>query len=1014
MRKLLTALAGLLTMLLLVPTSALAQDGTIEGMVTDAETEEPLPGVNVIISELQVGAATTGEGTYAITGVPPGDYTLTATFVGYEDFEQEVSVTEGETVTLDIALAPSVAELAELVVEGYRIVQEAEPTGASAEVSGEIIEEANVQTATEAIQGRAAGVRITSTSGQPGSAFEIQVRGQGSITAGTDPLYVVDGVQINTESNSNEANLSPLAAIDPNDIESIRVLKDASATAIYGARAANGVVLITTKSGVAGETRVNFTAQTGAVMALKEFDILSAPQWAAYIYEEAENAGVSREAIAEQFAIPSTNPDELVGTDWYDAAHRTGYTQGYDLSVSGGSEDTRFRISGTYEVDKGQVIKSGLNQVGLRVNLDHDISDAFTVGTKLNLSTLELRGSISDGPFINSPFWASYLIPPHHSIYNEPGNPESGYNNWSGTFSYNVVQQEDFNTQRTNSNQLIGSVNATWRIAPWLVARSLVGVSHEDLAEKDRRDPRLPQNASVGGSAFVSSTRETTFNASQTFNYNFALSDMNSISGLVGTEFRREYYQFSGAGGQGFPFFLFQNLQNTAEPTSATEFDTESRILSFFGDAEYGFDERYIVRGTLRYDGSSRFGSENRFGLFGSAGLAWNISNEAFMDDVDFVNNLKLRGSYGVLGNSDFGSTIGNFAARRLYGGGGEYIGQPGLQPSSLGNQALTWEASAQSNIGLDYVLFDSRVSGSFNVYRTNTSELLLQRDLPLDSGFGSVLENVGVIRNEGIEFAISTVNVSAGGFQWNTDFNITFQRSEVLDLVGDDEEIINDTQPGGDLYRVGEPLGLYERVPWAGINPADGRPLYLDENGNLTYTVGGADAQRTFGNVLADFYGGLANTISFKGVTMDVLFQYDYGRKTFNNDRYFIDGAFPFNHTTSVLDHWEEPGDVASRPLPWLNGLRPGSTPYSGGYFNSSVFMEDASYIRLKQLRLSYELPASLLAPIGMQRASIFAQGTNLLTFTNYTGIDPEQVGTALGQYPQNRRYTAGISVTL
>ena len=1014
--RLLTKITFFAAALLLLPFAAFAQDGSISGIVTDAETGETLPGVNVLIEELEVGGATDAEGLYEIRGVPAGDYTLVASFVGYEDFEQAVSVSADETVEVNIALQPSVAELQEVVVEGYRVDIDPEPTGAASEVSGQVVSEANTQTATEALQGRASGVRISSTSGQPGSSFDIQVRGQSSITAGTQPLYIIDGVQVNTESNANEANLSPIAGLDPNSIESIRVLKDASATAIYGARAANGVVLITTKSGTEGPTRVSFTAQAGTVTPLQRFEGLTASEWAAYTFLQGENAGFSRAAIANAYAIPSTNPEEVTGPDWYDATHQTPLTQSYNLNVNGGSEDTRFYIGGSYERDHGQVIESYLNQIGLRVNLDHDVSDAFSVGTKLNLSTMDLSGSISDGAWINSPFWASYQIRPHLQIYNEPGNPDSGYNYFAnpaagaGAFSYNLVATERLNTQATNANQLIGSVDATWRIAPWLLSRTLVGVQHEDLSEKDRRDPRIPQFAPTGGSAFVSSTRETAFNASQTLNYDFALGEMHDLSGLLGTEYKREYYQFSGAGGEGFPFFLFQNLANTANPTSATEEETEFRILSFFGDAEYGYDDRYIARGTLRYDGSSRFGADRRFGLFGSAGLAWRIINETFLEDADYLSNLKLRASWGVLGNSE----IGNFISRRLFGGGGEYVGQPGLTPSSLGNQQLTWEESEQINVGLDYGLFDSRITGSFNVYRKTTSDLLLARELPSSSGFGSVIENVGTIRNEGIEIDLSTINLDAAGFRWDTDFNITFQRSEVLDLIEEDNELYNYTQPGGGLYRVGEPLNLNSRVPWAGVNPADGRPLYLDADGNLTYVVGGEDAERTYGNVLADFYGGLGNTFSYGGATLDVFFQYDYGRQTFNNDRYFIDGTGTYNHTTDVLDdYWQEPGDVARRPMPYL-GVRAGGSPYGDGYYYSSVFIENASYIRLKKLRLSYELPASLIGSLGVQRASLFGMATNLVTWTNYTGLDPEQVGTAIGQYPQNKRFTAGVQLTL
>ena len=1012
--RLLTKITFFAAALLLLPLSAFAQNGSITGIVTDAESGETLPGVNVFIEELEIGGSTDAEGLFELTDVPAGDYTLRASFVGYQDFEQAVSVEGEEDVELDIALQSSVAELEEVVVEGYRIDRDTEPTGAVSEVSGDVVAESNTQTVTEALQGRAAGTRITSQSGQPGAAFDIQVRGQGSITAGTQPLYIIDGVQVNTENNANEANLSPIAGLNPQSIESIRVLKDASATAIYGARAANGVVIITTKGGTSGDTRVSFSAQAGTVTPLKEFDGMSASQWAEYTFTQGRNAGYAPGTIAGAYALPSTNPDSISGPNWYDAVHQTPLTQEYNLNVSGGSDNTRFYIGGNYRRNRGQVIESYINNIGLRVNLDHDISDAFSVGTKLNLSTQDLSGTISNGAWINSPFWASYQIRPHLQIYNEPGNPDSGYNFFAnpaagaGAFSYNLVANERLNTQVTNSNQLIGSVSATWRIMPWLFARSLVGIQHEDLSEKDRRDPRIPQNAGSGGSAFVSSTRQTAFNASQTLNYDLTFQDTHDLSGLLGAEYKREYYRFTGAGGQGFPFFRLRNLDNTASPTSAQENETEFRILSFFGDAEYGYDDRYIIRGTLRYDGSSRFGADNRFGLFGSGGLAWRVSNEPFLEDADFLSNLKLRASYGVLGNSE----IGNFVSRRIYGSGGEYAGQPALTPTSLGNQQLTWEEAEQINVGLDYGFFNGRVSGSFNVYRKNTSELLLGRTLPSSSGFGNVISNVGAIRNEGVEVNLSTINFDAGGFRWDTDFNISFQRSEVLNLIEDDNELRNYSQPGGGLYRVGEPLNLNEAVPWAGVNPADGRPLYLDAEGNLTYVVGGEDARRTYGNVLPDFFGGLGNTFSFGGLTLDTFFQFDYGRQVFNNDRYFIDGTGTYNHTTSVLDYWKEPGDVAPRPMPYL-GARPGGSPYGDGYYSSSVFMENASYIRLKRLRLTYQLPSSLTRSLSMQNASIFGMATNLVTWTNYTGLDPEQVGTAIGQYPQQKRFTAGVQLT-
>ncbi len=998
--------------LLLLPGLAWAQQGTVTGTVTEAETGEPLPGATVQIADENTGAASDAEGQYRITGVPAGENTLRVSFVGYQDQERTVNVPAGGTVRVNFQLRTSQAQLEEVVVSSYAVEEDARVTGASESVSGEDIATQDVQNVSGALQGRASGIRITSQSGAPGSAFDVQVRGQSTISGGTQPLYIVDGVQVGPENISNESNLSPLAGLTPSDVESIQVLKDASATAIYGARAANGVVIIETKDG-GGETQVNFNAEVGSVSPLQQYNILSASEWAEHEFLKAENAGIPPAAIANAFGIPSTNPEEVSGPNWYDQSTRTGVTQSYQLSVSGGDEQTDFRISGTFERDKGQVIQSFLNQAGVRANVQHDVTDDLTVSSKLNAIQNKSRGTIGGGAFINSPFWASYLIRPHLKVREEDGDynlPLEG----GGAFNRNIVAQEDFNTQSTDGVQVLGDVSATWEITDWLSARTLFGLNFNDLSEKDRRDPRLPNNADIGGSGFVSDTRELDQNFSQTLNYDLSPGERHDITGLFGAEYRRQKTQFVGADGEGFPLFVFQNLNNAATPAGVNEFETESRFLGFFGDAQYTYDDRYTGSLTLRYDGSSRFGEDTRYGLFGSVGGSWSISEEAFMEEVGFVEALELRGSYGVLGNSDFQDAFGNFAARRLYGGGGEYSGTAGIQPSSLGQSELTWEESTQINVGLDYSVFGGRLSGSFNLFRNDTDKLLLGRDLPADSGFDTVLDNVGEIRTEGFEIAFNTVNVDRGGFRWDTEFNITFQRSEVLSLFDGREELRNGQQPGGNLYRVGEPLGQYERVPWAGVNPANGRPLYKDEDGNLTYFVGGQSAEETYGNNLSDYYGGFGNTFSYAGLTLDIFFQFDYGRNTFNNDRYFIDGNFNFNHTENVTeDFWQEPGDVSERPQPWF-GNRPGGSGYNTGFFNSSVYMENASYIRLKQVRLSYSLPSSLVRGIGIQNATIYVNGSNLATFTNYTGLDPEIVGTAIAQYPNNERITGGINVTL
>jgi len=407
--------------LLLLPGLAWAQQGTVTGTVTEAETGDPLPGATVQVVDENTGAASDADGQYRITGVPAGEQALRVSFVGYQEQERTVNVPAGGTVRVNFQLQTSQAQLEEVVVSSYAVEEDVRVTGASESVSGEDIATQDVQNVSGALQGRASGIRITSQSGAPGSAFDVQVRGQATITGGQQPLYIVDGVQVGPENISNEGNLSPLAGLEPSDVESIQVLKDASATAIYGARAANGVVLIQTKGG-GGETRVSFNAELGSVSPLEQYDILSASDWAEYTFREGRNAGSAPATLAAAYNIPITNPEEVSGPNWYDSSTRTGLTQSYQLSVSGGDEETSFRLAGTFERDKGQVIQSFLNQAGIRANVQHDVTDDLTVSSKLNAVQNKSRGTIGGGAFINSPFWAAYLIRPHLQVRNDDGS----------------------------------------------------------------------------------------------------------------------------------------------------------------------------------------------------------------------------------------------------------------------------------------------------------------------------------------------------------------------------------------------------------------------------------------------------------------------------------------------------------------------------------------------------------------------------------------------------------------
>ncbi len=1045
---------------LLLPGIAWAQQGTVTGEVTDAQDGQPLPGATVQIVEAQMGAATDANGQYRIANVPTGEQTLEVSFVGYQTTTQTVTVEEGETVTVDFQLEQSVAQLEEAVVTGYRSETQVEPEGATSSINSADIINNSTQSPESSLQGTLPGVRVTSASGQPGGAINVNIRGTGSITAGSDPLFIVDGVQISRDGLFSAASGNPLSQLDPSDIENIQVLRGAAAASIYGSQAANGVVLIETKSGSAGETQINFSAEIGRQERIKDIDVMSTDEWADWNGTGAANtanrffgAFLVDEVTPEQGrqiafrdgdpencpeGIETTLPDavlsgqdvctslfdlgnDTLNTNWTDAVYQQPTLQNYDLSISGGDDATQFYVSGTYTNDGGQIIDSEFRSGGITAKVDHQAKSWLSATAKVNASTQNVKGTIDGGPFINSPFWSAFFAPPNEPIYNEPGNEDSGFNGTPNfVFSFNPVQQEEFNDRISNQTQVLANAALNWDFGGGIGGRTYGGVQFQDTKEKVYDDPRLP---SQEGEQFVANDRQTDWNVSQTFTFDRAFADgTHDVSLLVGSEYKNQLEVQSDAQGQDFPNFLFRTLRTAATPTGADFFFTEFRTLSFFGKADYVYDDRYKIGGTLRSDGSSRFGEDNRYGLFGTVQSYWRISEEAFLEGSDLISNLKLRASYGTVGNND----IGNYAARQLYAagpggdpggsGGGEYGGAAGIAPSQLGNAELTWEEKTETNLGLDFGFFSNRITGAVDVFRSDYTSLLLNKDLPLDSGFGSAIDNVGELRTEGVEVQLSTVNLDFSSFQWETDFTITFLDQEVQSVL-EDQRQIDVGGPGGDIYREGRDPALFELDEWAGINPANGVPMYYDRNGNLTYQADAED-EKLHGNTEADFYGGLTNTFSVAGFSAEVFFQYDYGRETFANDAYFLEATdFGFaNRSSRLLDnYWEEPGDVADSPPPrqfFDNNFTPEG--FGGSAFSSTRWYEDASYIRLKRVRLSYALPTSLLDQAGtLDRFNVYVQGRNLITWSDFTGFDPEVVGTALGTYPQGRTFTAGIDLT-
>lgn len=1001
-----------LSLLLFVATgSALAQSGGIRGKVIDATTGETLPNANILITELNRGGSSDINGNYSILNVPAGTYTVESSFVGYKRFTTRVTISEA-VVVLNINFEPALVGLDELVVTGYGVQTKREVTGAITQVKAEQIENLPIQSFDQALQGRAAGVSVTSASGQPGGAIRVRIRGYGSINASNQPLYIVDGVQLAEESQtSSQASSNPLSGINPNDILSIEVLKDAAAASIYGAQASNGVILITTKQGRAGGTVINISSTLGWNSQYRKYDSMDGPTWVNFMAEAYENyairlgRNVQNDINSAYIAfIPACtaaglgtavcDPNNAPTYNWQEAVYQIGASRETDVSVSGGTDVTRFFISGGYENTEGQAIRTDFKRMSFRANVDHKVNSKMNIESRVNLASTRQFGAVADGNFINGPFFMGAWQQPTLPIYLEDGS-------YNENVPYaNIVQYQQLDQRKTRGNNIQGSVAANYRLPENLILRVFAGLNFRQTRDTNFRSSLIPGSPRTNGGDLFEANREIfSYNLNATLNYNRSFNNVHNVAGLLGTEYKEETQEAFTASGRGFANPLFDILSLAANPSGVSGTATIFKTASVFGQAKYDYDNRYLVNGTLRYDGSSRFGADNRWGLFYAISGAWNLANEEFIPLPAAVNDMKLRIGYGITGNSG----IGNFASRSLFGDGGSYNSQAGLRPSQLANNILTWEEAKNINLGLDFGILDGRISGAVDLYRKRNERLLLSRQLPSDSGFGSITENAGVVQNQGYEFEITTRNVDRGGFNWTTSFNITSNQNEVVELNEGQESI-------GTSIFVGEPLRFYYGVDWAGVNPADGRPMWYDADGNITYLPVAAD-NKIISYLDPTHYGGLTNTFSFKGVTLDVFFQYDFGGNTFEQQTgYFLmDPGTAGNLLNRLLDRWTTPGQITDIEQAFRTRNMPGVASRTTG---STWYIESTSYIRLKNATLSYQLPDNVVSRLGIRTFKVFATGQNLLTFTNYPGIDPEFLGTANAPYPQGRTIRTGVQL--
>ncbi|GAB2524315.1 TonB-dependent receptor [Spirosoma aerophilum] len=966
-------------LLIMLPGYLLAQSQRITGRVTSQQDGLPVPGVNIAVRGTTNGVSTDANGNYTIM-VPGSSAVLVFTSIGL--VPQEITV--GSRTVINVPMKEAVNELSQVVVTGYNTTQRKDITGSIASVSPEKFKDIPVASFDQALQGQAAGVQVTQSSGTPGGGLTVRVRGNTSISASNRPLFIVDGVPVADGGLSGREfggqSDNALSLFNPNDIESFQILKDASAKAIYGSRAANGVVLITTKRGKAQKTSFTLDVQRGMTDVVKRPDLLNATELLELQREAVTNANLDPDKLG---LIKGVTDGQ--NTDWINSVLRKGIYQQYQLSTQGGNDRTQFYLSGSYRDEQGVQLNNQFTRYTGQLKLDHKATDKLSFGTNLTLSRA-LNKRVKGDNFLDGVYSGAMKSLPYYSPYNEQGRlygPADA--EYPGFPNFNPVAQALLPRFNAYTVKLLAGLYAEYEILQNLRFRSKVSIDYNNVTE----DQFEPSTTAIGG--FLSSVggqgygvyinqSSSTFVNTNTLTYNFQIAEKHQFNALAGVEILQATARDGNVQGRVFPSDDFTYINSAGVVDQGGSSVTNNGLLSTFGEARYSYDEKYLATITARYDGSSRFGQSRRFGVFPSASVAWRISSEKFMERFRFLSDLKLRGSYGFTGNERIGDFLflGTWASVT-------YSGATGVGPASLANANLQWERTREANIGLDASFFNGRLNFIVDAYDNLTDKLLFAQPIPQTTGFSTVQGNIGKVSNKGIELTISTVNVDRA-VRWNTDLNLSHNQNKVVELAST-EPVFRGYQGNGvsstNVVLPGQPLGTFWGLKFLGVDPATGDAIYDDKNGDGRITP--ADGQ-VIGNAQPKLYGGLTNKVSWKGIDLSALLQFSYGNSilNFSNQTLLNSGAdIQNNQTRQALKRWRKEGDITSVPR----------YEYQNTYNNytSSRFVEDGSYLRLKNVSLGYNLPKKWVNKYKVSNARFYVSATNILTWTRYSGADPE-----------------------
>jgi TonB-linked SusC/RagA family outer membrane protein len=1015
------------------------QEITISGIVKSGADNKPLPGANVLIKGKVIGTTTDFDGNYFFQ-VPSENEVLIFAYQGYKS--QEILI--GNQRVINITLEENTALLDEVVVVGYGSSQRKDLTGAISSIKSEDLQSVRATTADDFLQGRVSGLLLTQTSGQPGAATSVRIRGSSSINASNEPLYVIDGFPVDNRiisaGISEGPSLNPLSTISPSDIQSIDVLKDASATAIYGSRGANGVIIITTKRGTSGKTEINYDTYMGVNEITKKFSLLDASQFAFY-YNEAVNNGSGKPRFY-------SNPSDFgKGTDWQDEIFRKSLTRSHDISIKGGNNDIRYAISGSYLNQEGIIIDSDFERFNLRINLDIKATEKLSIENTTSLNRSDSNTARTDTPGglgVSSATTGAYGMSPLLPLFDSEGNYTKG--NFivqnDGNFLNDVSNNSEYipnftsplayiklNDSETRSTRILENLAFKLNFAKNFTFKTLLGadiiINEGSIFRTAMIDFGNSNNAFVSQGKVIS----TNLLAETTVNYTNIFNDMHQLNVLAGISWQDFSIKGVSSNAQGLPTENFRaNSFEGATTRGVGSTFIDSYLHSYFGRLNYIFDNRYIFTASYRADGSSRFGEGQKFGYFPSAAFAWNISEEEFMKDSNIYTKLRL--GFGITGNQEIGDyrSKDRFSSTYHVFDRTEVVGQ---LPKTPANANLRWEQTEQYNIGLDLGFFNDRLNITTDFYRKNTDDLLLELSVPYHTGYVSSLINVGSVRNEGIELAINS-NIIKGTFNWDINLTSGYNRNKILSLAG-----LEDIPTGASINGVenwqllveGGQIGAFYGYKSNGIiqltdTPENtpqfvtdtfkpGERKYMDLNGD---GVINADNDRTFiGNPIPEWTFGLNNTFKFKDLDLNIFLNGVSGNEIANFTRINLEN---FNGQSNVSleafsNRWT-PQNPSNTYVSASNGVR--NAPFASNY------VEDGSFLRLKSITLGYSLPTNLLSSLSINKLRIYITGRNLFTMTNYSGVDPEvswggpnralSAGADFGGYPNFKTFLTGLNI--